>query len=66
MPKANGSDGKAPTHFETVPLEVVKEIAVEDVPADRIVAAPMKNVVRPAPKNLVMPVPTRAPAGKKR
>ena len=32
MPKKNGTAGKAPTHFETVPLELVKEIAVEDFP----------------------------------
>ena len=50
MPKRNGVAGKAPTHFETVPLEVVKVIAVEDLPN----------------KNLLKPVPTRAPAGKKR
>lgn len=66
MPKTNGAAGKGPTHFETVPLEVVKEITVEDVPTDRKAGEGGKKVARPAKKNLLMPVPTRAPAGKKR
>jgi len=66
MPKTNGAAGKVPTHFETVPLEVVKEIAVEDLPTDRKFGVAIENVARRVKKNLLMPVPTRAPAGKKR
>jgi len=66
MPKTNGAAGKVPTHFETVPLAVVKEIAVEDLPTDREFGVAIENVERRAKKNLLMPVPTRAPAGKKR
>ena len=65
MAKTNGSAGKGPTHFETVPLEVVKVIAVEDLPTDQKFGVAPENV-RPATKNRRMPVPTRAPAGKKR
>jgi hypothetical protein len=65
MLKTNGSAGKVPKHFETVPLEVVKEIAVADVPTNEtpVVA---DEIVEPAKKRLLMPVPTRAPAGEKR
>ena len=66
MSKTNGAIGKAPTHFETVPLEVVREIAVEDLPTDRKFGVAIAKGGRPAKKNLLMPVPTRAPAGKKR
>lgn len=66
MPKTNGAAGKVPTHFETVPLEVVKEIAVEDVPTDQKFGVATAKAARPAKKNLLMPVPTRAPSGKKR
>lgn len=66
MPKTNGAAGNGPTHFETVPLEVVKVIAVEDRPTDQKFGAAIEKVARPAVKNLLMPVPTRAPAGKKR
>ena len=66
MPKRNGAAGKVPTHFETVPLEVVKEIAVEDFPTDQKSGVVIDNVERPVKTNLVMPVPTRAPSGKKR
>jgi hypothetical protein len=64
MPKPNGAAGTGPTHFETVPLEVVKEIALEDLPTDETFGVAIEKVERPAKK--VMPVPTRAPAGKKR
>jgi hypothetical protein len=66
MRKTNGAAGKVPTHFETVPIEVVKEIAVEDLPTDRKFGVAIEKVERPAKKNLLMPVPARAPAGKKR
>ena len=66
MPKRNGAAGKVPTHFETVPLEVVKEIAVEDLPTDRKLGVATEKVAPPAKRNLLMPVPTRAPSGKKR
>ena len=66
MPKTNGAAGKVPTHFETVPLEVVKEIAVEDSPTDQKLGVATPKVERPTRKNLLMPVPTRAPSGKKR
>jgi hypothetical protein len=63
MSKTNGAARKAPTHFETVPLEVVKEIAAADLPTNQpIVAA--DEIVTP-PKKRLIPVPTRAPAGKK-
>lgn len=44
-----------------MPLEVVKEIAVEDLPTDQKLGVAIE---RPA-KNRLMPVPTRAPAAKK-
>lgn len=66
MPKTNGAARKVPTHFETVPLEVVKEIAVEDLPTNQKFGVAIENAERSARKNLLMPVPTRAPAGKKR
>lgn len=66
MRKTNGAAGKGLTHFETVPLEVVKEIAVEDLPTDQKFGVRTEKVERPAKKNLLMPVPTRAPVGKKR
>ena len=53
-------------HFETVSVDVVKEIAVEDLPTDRKFGVAIETVERPAKKNLLTPVPTRAPAGKKR
>lgn len=64
MSKTKGAVGKVPTHFETVPLEVVKEIAVEDLPTDQKFGVVTEDLRR-AKKNRVMPVPTRAP-GKKR
>jgi hypothetical protein len=66
MPKTNGAIGKAHTHFETVPLEVVRVIAVEDLPTEDKAGAARDIVELPVKKNLLMPVPTRAPAGKKR
>ena len=65
MRKTNGAKGKVPKHFETVPLEVVKEIAVEDFPTEQQVGAAIDEV-RPAKKNPLVPAPPRAPAGKKR
>jgi hypothetical protein len=66
MPNANGAVKKATTHFETVPLDVVRVIAVEDVPTDLKLVVAIEKVERPAKRNLLAPVPTRAPAGKKR
>ena len=67
MPKTNGVAGKVLTHFETVPLEIVKEIAVEDLPTKQKLGAAIDTGARPTKnKNLLRPVPTRAPAGKKR
>ena len=65
MPKTNGAAGKVPTHFETVPLEVVKEIAVEDFRRDQKLDVAIEHV-RPAKKTRLMPAATRAPSGKKR
>ena len=65
MSKTNGAARKAPTHFETVPVEVVKIIAVADLPMDPIIVVG-DRIAEPAKKRLLMPVPTRAPAGKKR
>ena len=65
MPRTNGTAKKAPTHFETVPLAVVKEIAKEDLPTDQQFGVAIDSV-RPAKKSRLTPVPTRAPAGKKR
>ena len=65
MSKPNGAAKKAPTHFETVPLDVVKEIAAADVPTDRTNVT-AGETVEPANRKLTMPVPTRAPAGKRR
>jgi hypothetical protein len=64
MPKMNGA--ARTMHFETVSVDVVKEIAVEDLPTDRKLGVAIETVERPAKKNLLTPVPTRAPAGKKR
>ena len=63
MSKTNAPP-KGPTHFETVPLEVVKEVAVAIVPTAEVIAA--DEIVKPAKKRSLMAVPTRAPAGKKR
>jgi len=65
MSKPNGAARTAATHFETVPLEVVKEIAARDVPTDELIAA-ADDIVEPAKKRLLIPVPTRPPAGKRR
>jgi len=64
MPKSNGAAPKFETHFETVPVEVVKKIAREDLsePNIRPVA---ETSERPVKKRLRAPVPTRAPAGKR-
>ena len=35
MAKSNGATRKSRTHFEQVPIEVVKKIAEEDVSKDR-------------------------------
>ncbi len=35
MTKANNAARKRPTHFEQIPLEVVKKVAKEDVPNDK-------------------------------
>jgi hypothetical protein len=63
MSKTNGAPRRAPTHFETVPLEIVKKIAVEDVVSDPAITAADEMVV-PA-KKPIKSVPTRAQAGKK-
>ena len=64
MSKTNGLARKVPTHFETVPLEVVKVIAVADLPLDQI--DPAEEIVPPVKKRLVIPpFPTR-PVGRKR
>lgn len=60
MSKPNGSARKAPTHFETVPLEVVKEIAVVDVSTNQKIGGTSPSVERPA-KKLTTPVPARPP-----
>lgn len=36
MPKTNNAKRKRPTHFEQVPLKVVKKIAAADVPENDI------------------------------
>jgi hypothetical protein len=64
MSRTNGAPRKVPTHFETVPLELVKKIAVADVVSDPAIAAADEMVV-PAKKQVV-PAPTRVPAVKKR
>ena len=66
MPKRNGANGKAPTHFETLPVEVVKEIAIEDFPTAKKFRVGTEQVERPAMSNVRMPVPAGAPTGKKR
>jgi hypothetical protein len=64
MSKTDTAPRKGPTHFETVPLEVVKEVAVEIVSTAHVIAA--DEVVKPAKKRSLTAVPTRAPAGKRR
>jgi hypothetical protein len=63
MSKTNNAPRKRPTHFETVPLEVVKEVAVAIVPTAEVIAA--DEIVKPAKKRSLIPVPSRAPAGMK-
>jgi hypothetical protein len=60
MPKTNGEARKAPTHFETVPLEIVKQIAQQDVVSDPATTSADEMVV-PTKKPFIL-VPTRAPA----
>jgi hypothetical protein len=64
MSKTNGAVPKGPTHFDTVPLEVVKAIAVTDVPMDQISVA-RDAIVEPVKKQLLIAVPIRPPTGKK-
>jgi hypothetical protein len=64
MSKTNNARPKGPTHFETVPLEVVKEVAVAIVPTAQVIAT--DEIVTPAKKRTLVAVPTRAPDGKKR
>ena len=35
MPKSNDGSRKSPTHFEQVPIEIVKKIADQDVSKDK-------------------------------
>jgi hypothetical protein len=63
MSKTNNAPRKGPKHFETVPLEVVKEVAVEIVPTAKVIAA--DEIVKPDKKRSLTAVPSRAPAGKK-
>ena len=65
MSKTNGAPRKAPTHFATVPVEVVKKIAVEDVVSDPAITAADEMVV-PARKSRLGPVAPRPPVVKKR
>ena len=65
MRKRNDDERKSLTHFETVPLEVVKEIVAEDVSTDYRIGAANHRVERPAKKRLLTVVPTRAPARKR-
>lgn len=65
MPKTNGAARKPPTHFEQVPLEVVKAIAVEDSPMEPNIDEDIEKGDPPAPKKPLTPVPVRSP-GKKR
>jgi hypothetical protein len=64
MSKTNGAVSKGPTHFETVPLEVVRAIAVPDGPIDRISIA-RDAIVEPVKKQLFRATPIRPPTGKK-
>jgi hypothetical protein len=63
MSKRNNARPKGPTHFETVPLEVVKEVAIDIVPTAQVIAA--DKIVKPAKKRSLTAVPSRAPAGRK-
>jgi hypothetical protein len=44
MAKSNAAPRKSRTHFEQVPIEVVKKIAAQDVPRDTKVATPRVSV----------------------
>jgi hypothetical protein len=63
MSKTNNAPRKGPKHFETVPLEVVKEVAVDIVPTPKVIVA--DEIVKPYKKRSLTVVPSRAPAGKK-
>ncbi len=61
MPKTNDAERKSRTHFETVPLEVVKEIVAEDPSTDYRIGAANHPVERRAKKRLLTVVPARSP-----
>ncbi len=44
MAKSNDATRKSPTHFEQVPIEVVKKIAEQDSPKDRKVGTARRDV----------------------
>lgn len=48
MTKRNGAPRKPQTHFEQIPLEVVKKIAEEDLPKDKKKPGTGKLSVEPA------------------
>ena len=62
MAKTNDAERKPLTHFETVPLEVVKEIVAEDASTDYRIGAANHRVHRPDKKRLITVVPARSPA----
>ena len=57
MLKTNDAERKSLTHFETVPLEVVKEIVAEDMSTDRRIGAAKHHAERPVKKRLLTLIP---------
>lgn len=66
MSKTNDAPRKTPTHFATVPIEVVKEIAIEDLPTDQLAGGASVKTVRRIKKSGPMPGSSREPSGKRR
>jgi len=65
MPKTNDAERKSRTHFETIPLEVVKEMVAEHVSTDYRIGAANHRVERSAKKRPLTVVPARSPAKKR-
>ena len=66
MPKTGGRPQKPQTHFEQVPLDLVKKIADIDDADEKTLGTGRSTVERPPDKVVKSGrVPTRSPAGKK-
>jgi hypothetical protein len=59
MTKTNGAKRKRPTHFEQIPLEVVKKVAARDVPRNDNAARDEASTVPTPTKITAQRVPRR-------